>query len=53
VTYVVAVIVVIAVAIGGWLFIRYRRSERAGGAHAADRPDDPAADSQSGGFTTR
>jgi membrane protein DedA with SNARE-associated domain len=42
VTYVVAAIVIIALAIAGWLFIRNRRSEQAGGAHAADRPEDPA-----------
>jgi membrane protein DedA with SNARE-associated domain len=53
VTYVIAAIVVIAVAVGGLLFIRYRRSERTGGAHATDRPDDPASDRRSGGFTAR
>ena len=51
-TYVVAAIVVVALAIGVGLFIRYRRSERAGGEHAAARLDDRASDGRSGGFTT-
>ena len=38
VTYIVAAIVVVALAIGVGLFIRYRRSERAGGGHADGRP---------------
>ncbi len=38
VTYVIAAIVVIALVIGAWLFIRHRRSERAAGAHAAGNP---------------
>ena len=37
VTYVVAAIVIIALAIAVWLFIRHRRSEQAGGSHAAAR----------------
>ena len=52
VTYIVAAIVIVALAIGVWLFIRYRRSERAGGAHAAAPLDDHASDGRSGGFTT-
>lgn len=51
VTYVVAALVVVALAIGVWLFIRYRRSERAGGAHATDRPHDPASEGRPGGST--
>jgi membrane protein DedA with SNARE-associated domain len=47
-----AVTYIVALAIGVWLFIRNRRSERARGAHAAGRPDDPASDGRSGGFTT-
>ncbi len=35
VTYIVAAIVIIALVIGVWLFIRYRRAERRGGVHAA------------------
>jgi membrane protein DedA with SNARE-associated domain len=38
VTYIVAAIVIIALAIGVWLFIRYRRAERRGGVHAAANP---------------
>jgi membrane protein DedA with SNARE-associated domain len=38
VTYIVAAIVVIALVIGAWLFIRYRRAERRGGVHAAADP---------------
>ncbi|HYY17628.1 MAG TPA: hypothetical protein VE864_02220, partial [Streptosporangiaceae bacterium] len=41
VTYIIAAIVIIALAIAVWLFIRYRRSERTGGAHAA-QPENPA-----------
>jgi membrane protein DedA with SNARE-associated domain len=52
VTYIVAAIVILTLAIGVWLFIRNRRSERAGGAHAADRPDDPASDGRPGRATT-
>jgi membrane protein DedA with SNARE-associated domain len=52
VTYIVAAIVIVALAIGVWLFIRNRRSERAGGPHAAGRPEDPASDGRSDGFTT-
>jgi membrane protein DedA with SNARE-associated domain len=47
VTYIIAAIVIIALAIGVWLFIRYRRRGRASGAHAAGpsgRRQDPAQD---------
>src|SRR6202012_1750958 len=42
VTYVVAAIVIIALAIAVWLFVRYRRSQRPGGAHTAAPPEDAA-----------
>jgi membrane protein DedA with SNARE-associated domain len=38
VTYVIAAIVIIALAVGVWLFIRYRRAQRRAGAHAAEGP---------------
>ncbi|HEX3749511.1 MAG TPA: DedA family protein [Streptosporangiaceae bacterium] len=47
VTYVIAAIVVIALAVGAWLFIRYRRAERSAGTHAA-RPAPREDPSQSG-----
>ena len=40
VTYIIAAIVIIALVIGAWLFIRYRRAERRGGVHAAGGPAD-------------
>lgn len=59
VTWVIAAIVIIALAIGAWLFVRYRRAERAAGAHAAARdpegrdPEDGADQAQSGASPRR
>jgi membrane protein DedA with SNARE-associated domain len=36
ITYIVAAIVIIALAVAVWLFIRYRRAERRAGVHAAE-----------------
>ena len=59
VTYVIAAIVIIALAIGAWLFVRYRRAERAAGAPAAARdpegrdPGDGTDPAQSGASPRR